>query len=216
VKRLKPYDIVLLAPPIWRSNLRHIACHVVAVDANEAALEPIDPNDLERLPVALPDMFMTFTHGGALIALKGDLVVKSQLAGGRDVRFRVTDGVHTPAQSAQLPLCAPAEVRLMAEDGEKRRDPEHTQTIQITPDQLLLEPMAQKLEIGDAVAVGVTLPGSERPVRGVADVVDSGFDGVTVRFRHITDAERGRIVTFIFNCHREALRLYREEQRLPS
>jgi hypothetical protein len=218
MKRLKPYDIVLLAPPLWRSSLRQIACHVVAVDASEAALEPINPVDVDRLPVALPDMFMTFTHGGSLVALKGDLIVKSQLMGGDretpDVRFRVTDGVHSPARSAQLPLCAPVAVRPVSEPGEQRKEAMHAQTIQITPDRLLLEPMTPEVAVGDDVEVELALPGSERPIRGVASVVDSSFDGVTVEFTHIARAERGRLVTFIFNCHREALRLYRAEQRL--
>jgi hypothetical protein len=218
MKRLKPYDIVLLAPPLWRSSLRQIACHVVAVDASEAALEPIAPDDLDRLPVALPDMFMTFTHGGSLVALKGDLIVKSQLAGGdretRDVRFRVTDGVHTPAQSARLPLCAPVAVRRIGESGEKQAEPALTQTVQITPDRLLLEPMSTEVDLGDAFEIELSLPGSERPVRGIADVIDAGYDGITVEYRSISRAERARLVTFIFNCHREALRLYKAEQRL--
>lgn len=220
MKRLKPYDIVLLAPPMWRSNLRHIACHVVAVDASEAALEPIEAKDMDRLPVAVPDMFMTFTHGGALVALKGDLIVKSQLAGGdretADVRFRVTDGVHTPARSAQLPLCAPVAVHPLSDAGDTENDAVHTQTIQITPDRLLLEPATEQFEVGDVVVTEISLPGSERPVRGIANVVDVGFDGVMAEYVSISSAERGRLVTFIFNCHREALRLYREEQQMHS
>jgi hypothetical protein len=220
MKRLKPYDIVLLAPPLWRSSLRQIACHVVAIDACEAALEPINPDDLERLPVALPDMFMTFTHGGSLVALKGDLIVKSALASGSDarttpdVRFRVTDGVHTPAVSAQLPLCAPVGLRRVSAAGEKQREQFHSQTIQLTPDRLQLEPLTERVDIGDALEVELSLPGSERPVRGIANVVDAGVDGITVEYRNISRPERGRLVTFIFNCHREALRLYKAEQRL--
>jgi hypothetical protein len=220
MKRLKPYDIVLLAPPLWRSNLRHIACHVVAVDAGEAALEPLDPADLDRLPVALPDIFMTFTHGGSLVALRGDLVVKSQLAGGvgetPDLRFRVTDGVHRPGHSAQLPMCAPVIVRPISEAGEEEHDAVHAQTIQVTADRMLLEPMTHRFELGDVVETELSLPGSERPIRGIAAVVDAGFDGVMLEYRHIARAERGRLVTFIFNCHREALRLYKAEQRLHS
>lgn len=229
MKRLKAYDVVLLAPPLWRSSLGQVACHVVAVDADEVALEPLDPDDLARLPVVLPDMFMTFTHDGTLVALKGELMLRSTFkvdkgaAEARDLRFRVTDGVHSPARDgSRLPLCAPIALIPAADEqgsGAVRLEADgavETQTIHITADRLLVEPLGDAIAPGSLVGVELALPGSDRPLTAVAVVLESDGDGTVVQFRDITRTERARLVTFIFECHREALRLYTAERRLAG
>lgn len=220
MRRLKPYDIVLVAPPAWRSSMRQIACQVVGVDHGQAALEPLERRDIARLPAAIGDVYMTFAHDGNFIALRGDLVLKSALRVGTegdmaderpDLRFRVTDGVHFPPRDAlSLPLCAP--VTLTALEGAAPRAQLHTQTISVTGDGMLVE--GWDVELGDRVETELVLPGSSKPVPGVAQLVPTGEDGVMLAYEHIGRADRERLVTFIFDCHREALRLHKAEQRL--
>jgi hypothetical protein len=66
-----------------------LRCEVIAMAGRTAALLPLDEKDVVWLPMRMADAMMTFSHAGALVALKGTLTRED--AG--HVSFTVGDGV---------------------------------------------------------------------------------------------------------------------------
>lgn len=213
---LRLSEIVLLEPSRLDALPWQVPCHVVAVTGNEVALEPCDPEHLERIQVAESQLFLTYTRGRRLHALRGNLMIRSSLRANAstseapDIRFRVTDRI-SHWEESRLPFCAP--VTLTPVDAGGGDEPLQTQTRSITVSDLVVE---QPLPRGATYAVSLALPGAPSDITGRATVTTEHPEGATLKYRWITPDSRDRLVGFIVECHREALRLYQLEQSMRA
>jgi hypothetical protein len=90
LRRLREHQLVTIE--VSRPSAS-IECLVLAIDGDEATLEPVDPMQLPALSVIGRDALLTFEYRSQLITLRGS-ARRDEVE--RDLRFAVTDRVMVP------------------------------------------------------------------------------------------------------------------------
>lgn len=176
-------DVTLL---VGATQLR---CRVVAVNRDEAALQPVVAPRVSRQEVEGPASLI-FGHQGILVALKGRARWNEEA--GDDLRFTVRDGVQVPQQRSSSRLRIPLDVRV---DGASAR------TVDVSADGLSLEGGTFG-GAGAELDLEVEVPDHEAPLRCRGRVVRATIALTAVQFTDLPSADRDRLSRFIFAVQR--------------
>jgi hypothetical protein len=183
VRRLRErQDVTLL---VGATQLR---CRVVAINRDEAALQPVVAPRVSRQELEGPAS-MIFGHQGILVALKGR--ARWSADDDHDLRFTVRDGVQVPQQRSSSRLHIPLDIRV---NGEAAR------TIDISADGLSLAGSFGKA--GAPLELELDLPDHEPPLRCQGRVVRAKVELTAVRLVDLPKADRDRLGRFIFAVQR--------------
>jgi len=183
VKRLSErQDVTLL---VGATQLR---CRVVAVNRDEAALQPIVAPRVSRSELE-GQASLIFGHRGILVALKGRARWGEQ---DDDLRFAVRDGVQVPQQRSASRLRIPLDVTV---DGRQAR------TVDISAAGLSLEGGGFG-DPGAEVALEVDLPDHVAALRCSGTVVRTADELTAVRFSGLAKPDADRLGRFIFAVQR--------------
>lgn len=167
----------------------HLRCRVVAVDRQEAALQPVVAPRVSRQELEGPASLI-FGHQGILVALKGR--ARWAIDDEDDLRFTVRDGVQVPQQRSSSRLQIPLEARVGAAPA---------RTIDLSADGLSLEGSGFG-PAGAALDLELDLPDHEPPLRCAARVVRATPELTAVQFTGLEAADRERLSRFIFAVQR--------------
>jgi hypothetical protein len=200
MNRLSEYeDVEITLPPDVVFRDACFKCSVIAVTGATAALEPANRAEVMWLAPRIDGAFMTFHHHDALVALKGTLTHIGSIA---DLRFKVSDGVQLPRRKAsRARVCLPVALR-------RSGSPEVVQglTVDLSGDGVLVETMLH-VATGDAVALTLSLPGSDEAVEAVTTVVRTAPGVIAVQLSHASRDARARLAEFVVERNRAALHL---------
>ena len=165
-----------------------LRCRVVAVNRDEAALQPIVAPRVSRSELE-GQASLIFGHRGALVALKGRARWGEQ---DDDLRFVVRDGVQVPQQRSASRLRIPLDVVI---DGRQAR------TVDISVAGLSLEGGGFGVP-GTELALEVDLPDHESALRCAGTVVRTTDELTAVQFVELTKQDADRLGRFIFAVQR--------------
>ncbi len=188
MRRLREHDQVILALPDERL-LRSADCrlYVVAVFGSVAALHPVHPAALERLPATAEGAYISFWSDGHLVALRGNLLRRENA-----VQFRVSDGVTLPRRSStRVEVMAPATMR--------RRDGSTGSgvTLDIALDGVLVE-TDLALVRGEEILLSLAMPTRDQPIEAAARVVRTVDRRAGVAFTSIDQDARRFLAGLIY------------------
>jgi hypothetical protein len=184
VRRLRErQDVTLL---VGATQLR---CRVVAVNRDEAALQPVVAPRVSRQEIEGPASLI-FGHRGVLVALKGRVHWSDDV--NDDLRFAVRDGVQVPQQRSSSRLQIPLDVHV---DGVAAR------TVDISADGLSLDGGTFGAA-GAELQLELDLPDHEPALRCTGRIVRASDDLTAVQFAALPATDRERLSRFIFAVQR--------------
>ena len=185
MRRLREHQLVTLE--IERPSAS-IDCQVVAVEGNEATLDPISADDLPRVPIEGKDALLTFEYRSQLITLRG---VGRRDSFGKELRFAVTDKVMVPQRRryARVPVALP--LALTTPGGATVE----TQTRDLSADGLLVEQLLPTEE--PSLQMVLRLPDRGPPISCEVRIVRHVGGGTALRFATISAEDRGRLKQFV-------------------
>lgn len=185
MRRLREHQLVTLE--IDRPSAS-IDCQVVAVEGNEATLDPVSADDLLRVPIEGIDALLTFEYRSQLITLRG---VGVRDAFGKDLRFAVTDKVMVPQRRryARVPIALPI---VLSTPGGATVE---TQTRDLSADGLLIEHLLPTEE--PRLRIVLHVPDRGPPVSCEARIVRHVGGGTALRFVAISAEDRERLKQFV-------------------
>jgi hypothetical protein len=161
VERLRENTVVTISlPPGGGYRVVDFEATVIAVIESGVAVHPLDI-DPRVLPERADGVFLTFVHQGQLVGLKGALTWRGH---GGSLRFQVADGVqrrrsrYTRVEAA-LPVAIVRGEETVAGT-----------TVNVAPEGLLIE-APLPVELGETLAIDLTLPEPGQPLRLRATVV---------------------------------------------
>jgi hypothetical protein len=199
MKRLEEFSVVVVNPP-WRGALRSdsFECHVLAVIGNTAAIEPIHRASTLWLPERLDGALLSFRHEGSLVGLCGTLWLRKTVG---DLRYTVTDGIHTGLRRATtVDVCAPITLRRAS-----RANPVEGLTVNFSA-YVILVACELDAQPGDVVGFSLSLPGVDEPLEAEATVVRLA-DGQVALEVDVGDRDaRSRLARFVVSHNRSVLR----------
>ena len=190
----------MVVNPPWRGALRSdsFECHVLAVVGNTAAIEPISRATTLWLPERMDGALLSFRHEGSLVGLCGTLWLRKSVG---DLRYTVTDGIHTGLRRATaVDVCAP--ITLRPAGG---ADPVEGLTANLSAHAVLVvaELDAQP---GDVVGFSLALPGVDEPLEAEATVVRLAGGRVALEVGVGDRDARSRLARFVVDHNRAVLR----------
>jgi hypothetical protein len=199
MKRLSEFSVVVVNPP-WRGAMRSdsFECHVLAVIGNTAALEPINRASTLWLPERLDGALLSFRHDGSLVGFCGTLWLRKAVG---DLRYTITDGIHTGLRRAtRVDVCAP--ITLRPAGG---ANPVEGLTANLSAYDILV---ACELDAqpGDVVGFSLALPGMDEPLEAEATVVRLAGGRVALEVDVGDRAARSRLARFVVDHNRSVLR----------
>jgi len=165
-----------------------LRCRVVAVNRDEAALQPVVEPRVSRSELE-GQASLIFGHRGILVALKGRARWGEE---DDDLRFSVRDGVQVPQQRTASRLRIPLDVTV---DGRQAR------TLDVSAAGLSLEGGGFGGR-GTELALEVDLPDHEPPLRCAGTVVRATDELTAVHFSSPAEADTERLARFIFAVQR--------------
>jgi hypothetical protein len=193
VRRLREHQFVTLE--VGRPNAS-IECLVLAIDGGEAALEPVNPDNLHRLSTAGSASLLIFEYRSQLISLRGTARLDDI---SHYLRFAVTDRVTVPQRRryARVEVTLPMRLVPLASSGDASAAGEaiQTRTRDLSADGVLAEDL---------------LPASQQHWRVELDVPDNGSaivceartvrnvgGGTALRYTAISGENRQRLQQFV-------------------
>jgi len=184
VRRLRErQDVTLL---VGATQLR---CRVVAINRDEAALQPIVAPRVSRQELE-GRASLIFGHKGILVALKGR--ARWSDAADDDLRFSVRDGAQVPQQRSASRLQIPLDVRI----GDR-----NARTLDVSATGLSLEGDGFG-DAGTELDLEIDVPDHEPPLRCRGRVVRATEELTAVELADLPIAGRERLSRFIFAVQR--------------
>lgn len=165
-----------------------LRCRVVAVNRDEAALQPIVAPRVSRSELE-GQASLIFGHRGILVALKGRARWGQE---DDDLRFTVRDGVQVPQQRSASRLRIPLDVVV---DGAPAR------TVDISAAGLSLDGEGFGAA-GTELSLEVDLPDHEVPLRCRGKVVRAAAGLTAVQFAGLPKPDADRLARIIFAVQR--------------
>jgi hypothetical protein len=200
MKRLSEFGVVVVNPP-WRGALRSdsFECHVLAVIGNTAAIEPINRASTLWLPERLDGALLSFRHEGSLVGLCGTLWLRKTVG---DLRYTVTDGIHTGLRRATtVDVCAP--ITLRPAGGAQ---PVEGLTMNLSAFAILVSSAELDAQPGDVVGFSLALPGIDEALEAEATVVRLADGRVDLEVDVGDRVARSCLARFVVNHNRSLLR----------
>ena len=165
-----------------------LRCRVVAINRDEAALQPTVAPRVSRSELEGPASLI-FGHRGILVALKGRARWGEE---DDDLRFTVRDGVQVPQQRSASRLRIPLDVTV----GERQ-----ARTVDVSAAGLSLDGGGFGAQ-GDELDLEIDVPDHEAPLRCRATIVRAARDFTAVRFVELAEPDAERLGRFIFAVQR--------------
>jgi hypothetical protein len=207
VRRLREHQFVTLE--VDRPSAS-IECLVLAIDGDEASLEPVDEEQLAVVRDGGIAALLVFEYRSQLISLRGTARIEDLT---RDLRFAVTDRVTVPQRRryARVEVTVPLSLAPLAgeEGSESAGDAIETQTVDISADGVLSH---QQLPAGpERWRVTLALPDNGPPLICEARSVRNVGGGTALRYVAIRDEDRQRLKQFVSECKRAVLAKLRNQ-----
>jgi PilZ domain-containing protein len=181
-----------------------IECLVLAVEGNEATLEPVVEQQLALLPPDGKDALLTFEYRSQLVMLRGT----GRRGENGDLRFAVTDRVTVPQRRryARVDVALPITLTPSSGSGSAVQ----TRTRDLSADGLLVEELLPPAE--QSWRIRLELPDGP-PLECGATLVRHVGGGTAMRFAEIADTDRQRLRDFVAARKRELLKDLRNQSR---
>jgi len=198
MNRLSEHDVVVLSLPREETRLRSGALRfrVIAIFGTTAALHPLDPDEVRRIPAEVHGAFMTFRHEGGVVGLQGSVERRED-----HLRFRVSDGVMVPRRtSTRVEIEAPV---TFTREGDAEVRKGNTRNLGV--DGLLIESSAA-VAVGDELALILALPGAAAEIKAGARVTRTSGGGFAVTYTTVSPETHKDLGTFVFDRSLEGLR----------
>jgi hypothetical protein len=207
VRRLREHQLVTVE--IDRPSAS-IECLVLAIDASEATLEPVDEAQLSHLGADGTDALLTFEYRSQLITLRGTARCDDAT---HDVRFALTDRVTVPQRRryARVEVALPLRVRGLNADGSAAGDTIETRTRDISADGLLAEEVLTPAQA--RWRVEVQLPDDGPPIVCEARIVRHVGGGTGMRYMDVSAEDRQRLRKYVAARKRAILENLRKQSR---
>lgn len=173
-----------------------IECLVLAIDGDEATLEPIELNQMTVLTSSGSASLLTFEYRSQLITLRGT-ARRDEVA--RDLRFTVTDRVTLPQRRryARVEVALPLKLVPLAEEGGNTAsgDAIDTRTRDLSADGVLAEQQLPPSEQRWRLTIDV--PDNGPPVICEARTVRNVGGGTAMRYTAMRAEDRQRLKQFV-------------------
>jgi PilZ domain len=171
VDRLRDHDAVVVTLPRGHYLVpTAFTARILAVEGMTVALEVENKAETARLTERVPNAFMTFRHGDALVGFRGTLHAVRPLG---DFRFVVSDRVAARSRSTRINCMTRVGVRRIS--GDEPGAEVQGITVNIAPGGLLIEAAGTDAVTGDVVEFRLTHPDDhDTLVVGEATVVRHG------------------------------------------
>lgn len=171
-----------------------IECLVLAIDGNEASLEPVREQQLLLFPPDGKDALLTFEFRSQLVTLRG-----TGWRDGKDVHFSVTDRVTVPQRRRYARVDVALPLKLTPAGGGAAVE---TRTRDVSADGVLAEELLPasasswrlRLELPDGAAIECD-----------AVIVRHVGGGTAMRYASISDQDRDRLKAFVAERKRAIL-----------
>ncbi|HET8672702.1 MAG TPA: PilZ domain-containing protein [Thermoleophilaceae bacterium] len=173
-----------------------IECLVLAVEGNEATLEPVVEQQLALLPPEGKDALLTFEYRSQLVMLRGT----GRRGENSELRFAVTDRVTVPQRRRYARVDVALPITLTPSGGSGATV--ETRTRDLSADGMLVEELLPAAE--QSWRVKLELPDGP-PLEGEASLVRHVGGGTAMRYSEISQADRQRLRDFVAARKRELL-----------
>jgi hypothetical protein len=179
-----------------------VECLVLAVEGNEATLEPVLEQEVALVPPDGKDALLTFEYRSQLVMLRGT----GRRGDSGDLRFAVTDKVTVPQRRryARVDVALPITLTPSAGSGAAV----DTRTRDLSADGLLVEELLPAAE--QSWRVKLELPDGS-PLTCEASLVRHVGGGTAMRYSDISPADRQRLRDFVAARKRELLKDLRSQ-----
>jgi PilZ domain-containing protein len=204
MRRLREHQLVTIE--VGRPNAS-IDCLVIAIERDEATLEPVTADEVNLLSGEGRDALLTFQYRSQLITLRGSA---RQESSGKGLLFAVTDRVTVPQRRRYARVAVALPLTVTALPAAAGADPIETRTRDVSADGLLAE---EQLPEGDRWQVVVQVPDDGPPISAEALFVRHVGGGTALRFAAISAEDRERLKEFVAARKRAILRQVRARGR---
>jgi hypothetical protein len=193
MRRLREHQFVTME--VDRPNAS-IECLVLAIDGDEATLEPVDLAQMAVLGSAGSAALLTFEYRSQLISLRGT-ARRDEVA--RDLRFAVTDRVTVPQRRryARVEVAVPLTLVPLDEDGgiAASGSPIETRTRDLSADGVLAEEQLPPSE--QRWRATLEVPDNGPPIICEARTVRNVGGGTAMRYTAMRAEDRQRLKQFV-------------------
>ena len=186
-----------------------IECLVLAIDGNEATLQPVDDQQLVLLPTVGKDALLTFEYRSQLVTLRG---TGRRDDGANDLRFSVTDRVTVPQRRRYARVEVALSVTLTplrADDGTGTAKPVETLTRDLSADGILADELLPDAE--PRWRIRLEMPDGGPPLVCEGQIVRNVGGRTAMRYSSIATGDRERLKQFVAAKKREILANLRKQ-----
>jgi c-di-GMP-binding flagellar brake protein YcgR len=202
MRRLRDGQDVSLEVEALETNLE---CLVIAIEGNEATLDPIYKAFSMSVSTTGANSLLTFEHQGRLVMLRGR--VRREDDG---LHFTVTDKVTVEQRRryARVEVALPVMLTPLGADGTPGK-PVETRSFDVSADGVLVE--AQISPSLPQLRLSLELPDGEPPVECDVRLIRQVGWRSALRYSGISEGDRERLKCFVAERKREALMARREK-----
>jgi c-di-GMP-binding flagellar brake protein YcgR len=203
MRRLRDGQAVSLEVEALETNLE---CLVIAIEGNEATLDPIYKSFSMSVSTVGTNALLTFEHQGRLVMLRGRARREDD-----GLHFAVTDKVTVEQRRryARVEAALPVMLTPLNGSGEPAGKPVATRSFDVSADGVLLEaqisPTLQRLRLS------LLLPDGAPPVECDVRLIRQVGWRSALRYSGISDCDRERLKCFVAERKRDALMAQREK-----
>lgn len=185
-----------------------IECLVLAIDGNEATLEPVEAGEDSRVRTSGANALLTFEHRSQLVTLRGQ-ARRDEVD--RDLRFTVTDKVTVPQRRrhARVDVALPLRLTPLTAEGARAGESIQTRTRDISADGLLAEELLPTT--ADRWLVELDVPDRGPSIVCEARIVRNVGSGTGMRYTTIAVTDRQRLRQFVAAYKRSVLANLRKQ-----
>jgi c-di-GMP-binding flagellar brake protein YcgR len=203
MRRLRDGQAVSLEVEALETNLE---CLVIAIEGNEATLDPIYRSFSMSVSTTGTNSMLTFEHQGRLVMLRGR--VRREDDG---LHFTVTDKVTVQQRRryARVEVALPVLLTPLGADGEPAGRAVETRTFDVSADGVLLE--AQISPTLPRLRLSMELPDDGPAVECDVRLIRQVGWRSALRYSGIAECDRERLKCFVSERKREALVAQREK-----
>jgi len=207
VRRLREHQFVTLEidnPPTG------MECLVLAIDGDEATLEPVDLEQMSVLSASGRSALLTFEYRSQLVSLRG-MARRDEVS--RDLRFNVTDRVTVPQRRryARVEVTLPLTLMALREEGGSlvAGEPIETRTRDLSADGVLVEELLPPAE--QRWRATLPLPDRGPPVIFEARIVRNVGGGTAMRYTAMRPEDKHRLKQYVAAQKRRILARLRNQ-----
>jgi PilZ domain len=205
LRRLREHQLVMME--IERPNAS-IECLVLAIDGNDATLQPVEAAEAALVPPEGKDVLLSFEFRSQLVVLRGS---GRRDEGTGELHFAVTDRVMVPQRRHYARVDVALPVKLTpAGEGTAPSDPIESQTRDLSADGILLDELLPPAH--SEWRIELSLPEEGAPLTSDARVVRQVAGGTAMRFSNIAADDRDRLKRFVAQRKRAILQAVRKRE----